>query len=175
MGKGPSQKPLKREFSAGGVVFKKNGNTLVWLITQHNPSERIPKPIWRLPKGWIDNKSEVAPGEVASGIRRGSEDEIQKAALREVREEGGIEARIIEKLGTTKFFFSLKGEGVLKFVTFYLMEWLKDLEGGPGEETLAVEWQPFGEAKRKLEYSSEKAVLKKAEETLEQGIQGNLL
>ena len=175
MGKGTSQKPLKREFSAGGVVFKKNGNTLVWLITQHNPSERIPKPIWRLPKGWIDNKSEDSPGEVASGIRRGSEDEIRKAALREVREEGGVEARIEQKLGTIKLFFTLNGERILKFVTFYLMRWTKDLRQGYGDETQSIEWLPFEEAYKKLEYSSEKAVLKKANETVGRGVQENLL
>ena len=176
MGKGTLQKPLKREFSAGGVVFKRNeeGPSL-WLITQHKPSRRMPNPIWRLPKGWIDNKNKVTPGEVASGTRRGSEKEIQEGALREVKEEGGIEARIIRKLATTKFFFSFKGVRFLKFVTFYLMEWLRDLEEGPGEETQAVDWLPFDEAKKKLEYSSERAALKRAEEMLEQGTQGNLL
>jgi ADP-ribose pyrophosphatase YjhB (NUDIX family) len=175
VGKGTPQKSLKREFSAGGVVFKKEKDLILWLITQHTPSKRVPKPIWRLPKGWVDNKSETVPGEIASGLRRGSEEEIRSGALREVREEGGVEAKIIKKLGTTKFFFTLGGERILKFVTFNLMQWLKDLDEGPSEETQAVEWLSFGKAYKKLEYSSEKEALKKANETIEQGIQENLL
>ena len=175
MGKAKSQEALRREFSAGGVVFKKEGESFLWLITQSRASDRIPNPIWRLPKGWIDNKAEGAPGEVASGLRRGSEDEIQKAALREVREEGGVEARIVQKLGTIKFFFTLDGEQILKFVTFYLMERIIDLRQGYGDETQSIEWLPFDKAYVKLKYPGEKTVLKKANETLGRGSQENLL
>lgn len=175
MGEGTSQKRLKREFSAGGVVFKKKDGSTLWLITQHQPSKRMPKPVWRLPKGWIDNKKEDVPGEVASGKRRGTEGEIQEAALREVREEGGVEAEILQKLGTLKFFFTLGEERILKFVTFYLMRWVEDLPGGTEGETRAVAWLSFAEAYKKLEYSSEKAVLKKANQQVLQGIQENLL
>ena len=175
MGKGTSQKAIIREFSSGGVVFKKQGRVVLWLITKSQPSDRVPNPVWRLPKGWIDNKSKSLPGAVASGIRRGSEDEIQQAALREVREEGGVEAKIMKKLGTIQFFFSLQGQRILKFVTFYLMEWIKDLKQGFGEETQEVEWLPFAEAYKKLKYSSEKATLKKANDVIQQGLQENLI
>lgn len=175
MGKDSSQKQLKREFSAGGVVFKKDRGTTLWLITQSAPSERIPNPVWRLPKGWIDNASEEVPGEVASGVRKGKEDEIQKAAAREVEEEGGVEAIIVEKLGTVKFFFQLGGERILKFVTYYLMEWVRDLPEGLGFETQTVEWLSFQEAYKRLKFPSEKDVLKKANEALERGIQQNLV
>jgi len=173
--KGSFQKPLKREFSAGGVVFKKATGEFIWLITKSNPSDRIPDPVWRLPKGWIDNAKKDIPGDIAKGLRRGSEDEIQKAAIREVAEEGGIEASIIQKLGTIKFFFQLQEEKILKFVTFYLMRWQKDLPQGFGDETLEVGWFPFKEAYKKLKYSGEKDILKKANETIGQGVQADLV
>jgi len=175
VGKATSKKPLKREFSAGGVVYKVVRGDILWLVTKSSPSERIPKPVWRLPKGWIDNESTETPGEVASGLRRGKEDEIQKAATREVEEEAGVEAKIVEKLGTIKFFFQLEGERILKFVTYYLMEWVRDLPEGPGFETEAVEWGPFETAYKRLKYPSEKDILKKANEVLERGIQQNLV
>ena len=175
MGKDTHYGPLKREFSAGGVVFKRSKGKILFLITKSSPSERIPEAVWRLPKGWIDNKGEELPGEVASGQRRGSEEEIQKAALREVEEEGGGRAKILEKLGTVKLFFSLKGEKILKFVTFYLMGWLEDLPQGPGKETELTKWLRFEEAYKKLKYGSEKEVLSKASKTLERGIQENLV
>jgi 8-oxo-dGTP pyrophosphatase MutT (NUDIX family) len=175
VGKGTSQKPLKREFSAGGVVFKKDSGKILWLVTKSAPSERIQNPVWRLPKGWIDNASADTPGEVASGLRKGKEDEIQKGALREVEEEGGVGGRIVEKLGTVKFFFQLQGEKILKFVTYYLMEWVRDLPEGPGFETETVEWLSFEEAYKRLKFPSEKDILKKANGALERGIQQNLV
>lgn len=175
MGKSSQNPKIAREFSAGGVVFKKEGTQILWLVTQSNPSDRVPEPHWRLPKGWIDNKTKTQPGEIATGARKGTAEEIQNAALREVREEGGIEAKVIAKLGTTRFFFRLSGATLLKFVTFYLMEWVRDRAEGPDEETQAVEWLPFPQALKRLDYSTEKEMLKKANGILGAGIQENLI
>lgn len=178
MGKNTRQKAgtILREFSSGGVVFKKVNGSILWFVAATVPSDLYPKVSWRLPKGWIDDSSEWGvPGPKASGKVKASEEDLQKTAIREVEEEGGMEAKIIEKVGSEKYFFRAPDRGnILKFVTFYLMEWAKDLPEGFGEETSEVLWLPYEKAYRKLSYGGEKKILKKAEEILSQGVQGGL-
>ena len=172
---------MRREFSSGGVVYRrtknpKEGNRILWLVTKSKPSRLFPKHVWRLPKGWLDDEDGGKnPGPLASGKKKAGEEDLQRAALREVKEEGGIEARIVSKLGTEKYLFTIPDENknsnksrkVLKFVTFYLMEWKKDLPGGFGFETEAIEWLPYEEAYKRLSHSGERAVLRKAKERLD--------
>ena len=149
MGEGKKEKVI-REFSSGGVVYKKEKNKTLWLVTRSAASDLYPKQVWRLPKGWIDEGEKV-----------------EEAALREVREEGGIEAKIIQKIETVKYFFTTADKSkVLKFVTFYLMEFVKDLPESFGEETSEIAWLPYEEAYKKLSFSGEREVLKKAKELL---------
>lgn len=149
MGKGKKEK-VKREFSSGGVVFKRNKDGIFWLITRSAKSDLYPKQAWRLPKGWIDE------GETT-----------EEAALREVAEEGGVKAKISKKIETIKYFFNAPNKGrILKFVTFYLMEWLSDSPEGFDGETSEIAWLSFEEAYKKLSFSGEKQVLKKARELL---------
>jgi 8-oxo-dGTP pyrophosphatase MutT (NUDIX family) len=162
---------LKREFSSGGVVYKKlKINNLkfkiLWLVTASAPSQLYPKVVWRLPKGRIDDEGE-SPGPMASGKVKADEKSLQESATREVKEEGGVEAKIVKKIGTSKYFFTTpEKEKILKFVTFYLMEWVSDLPEGFDEETSEVAWLPFEEASKKLSYSGEREFLKKASEIL---------
>lgn len=158
-----SQTVLNREFSTGGVVFRGDE----WLITRSSASELYPKRIWRLPKGWIDNIAPEIPGSMARGKVRADEESLQKAALREVEEEGGVEAKIVKKIGTEKYFYNAPDKGrILKFVTFYLMEYIGDLPEGYDEETSEIAWLPFEKAYKKLSFSGEKQILKKAKELL---------
>ena len=165
----------KREFSAGGVVFKRPEaqnpkSEILWLVTRTAPSKLYPKTWWRLPKGWIDNKKENIPGPIASGVRKATEEQLRKAALREVKEEGGVTGKVVSKVGTIKIFLNLKGEKILKFATFYLIEWQKDLSEGFGFETSDAAWLPFEDAYGRLKHKSEKETLKKAKKILDQGI-----
>ena len=150
---------ISREFSSGGVVFKGDK----WLVTRSSKSKLYPETYWRLPKGWIDNTSPEIPGPMASGKIKANEEYLQKGALREVREEGGVEATIIKKIGTEKYFYNAPDKGkILKFVTFYLMEWVKDLPEGYDGETSEIAWLSFEDAYKKLSFSGEKRILKKA-------------
>ena len=172
---------LIREFSSGGAIFKKlkvntplkSGKShelkVLWLVTKSAPSALYPKSIWRLPKGWIDDEGE-GPGPMARGMKKTSEEELQNAALREAKEEAGVEARIVTKIGTETRFFTSNGQRVMKFVTSYLMEWLKDLPEGLGFETSKVAWLSYEIARKKLSYSSEKRTLDKARQILEAGV-----
>lgn len=148
MGKDSQQKTsrvhIKREFSSGGVIYKNDK----WLITASSVSKLFPKVVWRLPKGWIDE------GE-----------NLEETALREVREEAGIDAKIIKKIETIKYFYKHPENGnILKFVTFFLMEWVRDFPEGFDEETSEILWLSFDEAYKKLSFSGEKQILKKAKE-----------
>ena len=167
---------LQRQFSAGGVVYRKEKENIFWLLAKSAPSSDYPKPVWRLQKGWIDDEKEGKPGPIAKGGRKAKEEELQMAALREVREEGGVLAKIIKKIETTKFFFTAKdGQRILKFVTYYLMEWQIDSEEGYGFETLEVRWLPYEEARKTLSINGEKKILDKAKEILDSGIQPSLI
>ena len=138
---------VKREFSAGGVVFRKEPEGILWLVIKPSGSDK-----WRLPKGWI-----------------GKNESSLEAAKREVREEAGIETEALGKVGGEKFIFRWKKDLILKNVVFYLMEYLQEAETGLSFETEKTDWLPFEEAKERLAFEKEKEILEKAKELLGKG------
>jgi 8-oxo-dGTP pyrophosphatase MutT (NUDIX family) len=165
---------MKFEFSSGGVIYKSIGEKIFWLITRSSPSKIYPRAYWRLPKGWVDDEGDK-PGPITRGEKKANEEILRKAALREVREEAGAEARVVRKIGTQKIFFTKEGERYIKFVTFFLMEWKKDLPEGFGFETSGVGWFSLEKAKEKLKHKSERQVLDKANHILSSDRQESLL
>jgi 8-oxo-dGTP pyrophosphatase MutT (NUDIX family) len=137
---------MKRQFSAGGVVHK---DPNLWLIRKPKENPGFKGNLgWSLPKGLIDEGESV-----------------ETAALRETAEEGGVEAKIVRKLPTLKIFFTdEKGEKVMKFITYFAMEWVKDLPEGFGWETAEVKWVTLPEAEQIMEFASEKQLVRYAEE-----------
>jgi len=135
---------VKREFSAGGVVFRREPEGILWLVVKPKGSEQ-----WRFPKGKIEKKESSA-----------------QAALREVKEEGGVEAEIKEKIDNIKYFFVQNGQKIFKTVVFYLMEYIQEAQGGFGWETEEVAWLPVEEVKEKLAFKNEKEILEKAQSIL---------
>lgn len=140
---------MKREFSAGGVVYRSSDGKIEWLVRRPTPNPEYKGNLgWSFPKGWIDE------GETP-----------EQAAVREVKEEGGVIAKIVRKLPTIKIFFTDKdGEKVMKFITYYVMEFKKDLPEGAGWETAEVKWVTKAEAMEMLAFGSEKKLLEKADE-----------
>ena len=133
---------MKREFSAGGIVFK-SGQVL---LTKHSQNKH-----WSFPKGLID------PGQTS-----------EEAALREVKEEGGVEAEIVGKVGYSKYVYILNGEKIFKVVTYFLMKYLS---GDPKDHDWEVEeakWLQPEVALKQLTFSQDKKLLKKAIEIREQ-------
>ena len=128
---------MKREFSAGGIVFNHKGQVL---LTKHSQNKH-----WSFPKGLID------PGQTT-----------QEAALREVREEGGVEAKILDKVGYTKYVYTLKEERMFKVVTYFLMKYVS---GDPKDHDWEVEeagWYEPEAALKQLTFSQDRILLKKA-------------
>jgi len=132
---------VKREFSAGGVVFKKEKGRVLWLIIQPRADgQPWRKGRWQLPKGWIDE------GETS-----------QEAATREVKEEGGVEAEIIDKVSRFDIFFhNEEKQKVVKNVVFYLMRYRGGSEKDHSEETSEAVWLPYKKAYERLTFKSEK-------------------
>jgi 8-oxo-dGTP pyrophosphatase MutT (NUDIX family) len=131
---------VKREFSAGGVVFRREPEGVLWLVVKPKGSEQ-----WRLPKGKIEKGEDSA-----------------QTALREVKEEGGVEAKILSKIGNIKYFYVEDGQRIFKTVTFYLMEYIQEAQEGFCWETEEIAWLPFEEAKEKLAFKNEKGILEEA-------------
>ena len=155
---------MKREFSAGGLVYKKQGGRVVWLIRRPTGGKGYKGNLgWSFPKGWLDDINDGNdPGPLASGQIKASEDQLQQAALKEVGEEGGVEARIVKKLSTLRTFFTnQEGEKVMKFITYYLMEYRSDSPAGFGWETAETKWI-IGEEIKLLAHKNEKELLVQA-------------
>ena len=94
------------ETSSGGIVYKKKGLDLQWLIIQHSTAKH-----WGFPKGHVADKVK--------------EEKLEEAALREVFEEGGIKAKIVSDTPiTTTYFFKMEGILRKKTVHYFLMEYL---------------------------------------------------
>ncbi len=166
MGEGTKEK-VRREFSSGGVVYKKEGGKTLWLVRKTAASKLFPKQYWMLPKGRIDDTDKDTPGPMAQGLIRADEESLQKAAIKEVNEEAGVEAKIIKKIGTIKYSFIHPTQGkILKFVTFYIMEWTNNLPQGFDNETAEVAWLAYAQAYKKLSFRQEKEVLEKANKLL---------
>ena len=129
---------MKREFSAGGVLFK-NGEVL--LIK--NPSG-----VWSFPKGNIE------PGE-----------KPEETAVREVYEETGVKGEIVDYIGETHYWYTLKGEKIFKTVKYYLMKY-KEGEPKPSWEVKDAKFFPTQEVEKLLRYKGDKEIFKKALEKL---------
>jgi 8-oxo-dGTP pyrophosphatase MutT (NUDIX family) len=105
--------------------------------------------VWALPKGLI------GPGEKPDA-----------AAQREVTEETGVEARLVEKLGDVRYVYTWAGERVFKVVSFYLLRYrsgrLDDLAPDHRHEVAEARWLPLDEAERLLAYRGEREMAGKA-------------
>ncbi|HBC72434.1 MAG: AP4A hydrolase [Candidatus Amesbacteria bacterium GW2011_GWB1_47_19] len=140
---------MKREFSAGGIVYK---SQRLWLVRRPRANPEYKGNLgWSFPKGWIDDGEKT-----------------EEAAKREVREEGGVEVKIISKLPTLKIFFTdQQGEKIMKFITYFVMELEREVAGGAGWETEEVRWVTAQEAEKLLAYRSERELLKLAVKLIE--------
>jgi 8-oxo-dGTP pyrophosphatase MutT (NUDIX family) len=167
-----------RQFSAGGVVYKQSDGQTLFLLCKSTPSPGYPgSNEWSLPKGWLDDAPDgVNPGPLTLGQKRATEDQIRETALKEVREEGGVEARIITRLGSIQFFFTDHNQQkVMKTVIFYLMEYQADLPQGPGWESSAVAWYTADAAREILKKRKGEAQLVSQAEKMIQSGQQSLL
>ena len=137
------------QISAGGVAFRWGNSEPEIAIVSVKPKLR-----WQLPKGIVD------PGESP-----------EVTALREVREEAGIETERLALIETIEYWYrSLRnGEPVRyhKFVHFYLLKYRSGNVSDYDHEVEEARWVSFDEALEMLEFKSEREVVEKARGMIE--------
>ena len=122
-----------REFSAGGLVLRKfRGRTHLAVV-------RVRDDVLALPTGHPE---------------RG--ESMREAAIREVREETGLEAEPLEKLGDIRYWYARGGQRVLKMVSFYLLRYRSGSVENHDHEVEEALWIPLDEAPERLAYEGER-------------------
>jgi 8-oxo-dGTP pyrophosphatase MutT (NUDIX family) len=133
--------PSEQEVSAGGVVVR-DGEVLVIVPTRRGAQGQK---VLALPKGHVD------PGETP-----------EQTAAREVREETGVEAELIEKLGEVRYFYQRAGMRVFKRVSFFLFAYRGGSVDDHDDEVEEVRWMPLREAMAALSYEGERSMVARA-------------
>jgi len=130
---------MKREFSSGGLAIRSfHGRPFVAVV-------RPRADVLALPKGHPDG------GESAA-----------EAALREVREEAGVVAELVEKLGDVRYWYVRDGERVFKIVSFFLLRYRSGSVRDHDHEVESAEWIPLEDAPGRLEYRGERQMAEAA-------------
>jgi 8-oxo-dGTP pyrophosphatase MutT (NUDIX family) len=140
------------QVSAGGVVYRRGAgekNVEVALI-------RVgPKNRWQLPKGLVEE------GESA-----------ETTAVRELREEAGVEGDLIAPLDTIEYWYVGAHDGgqrvrFHKRVHFFLLEYRTGDVRDHDHEVSEARWIPLAEAEALLTFGSEQKVMARARALLE--------
>lgn len=130
---------MKFEFSAGGVVYKKEGDAIWILLSKHSQHHG-----WVFPKGLI--------GDTREGESK------EETAVREVKEETGIDAEIETPLTPVVYWYAWEGEKRKKTVYYFIMKHLGGNTQERDDEMEEVEWLDFDEVEKRLTYPSDKKV-----------------
>jgi len=140
-----------RQVSAGGVVYRRGtgGGTDIALI-RVGPQGR-----WQLPKGIVDE------GEAP-----------ELTAVREVREEAGVNARLIAPLDVIEYWYvgdDPDGRRVRfhKFVHLFMLEYQSGDVADHDYEVDEARWVPLEEAERTLAFGSERKAMTRARALLD--------
>jgi 8-oxo-dGTP pyrophosphatase MutT (NUDIX family) len=125
----------EREHSAGGVVVR-DGECIVIVPTRRAADG---SKVLALPKGHID------PGESATD-----------AALREVREEAGVEADLVEKLEDVRYWYMREGRRIAKTVSYFLLAYRAGTPADHDHEVELARWMALAEAAAELTYKGDR-------------------
>ena len=131
---------VRNATAAGGVVVRGPAERLEVVLTGRE-SDRT----WVFPKGTPD------AGETT-----------EETAVREVREETGLDVEILRPIGTTEYWFAVPGERVHKQVHFFLMRAIGGDISLHDHEYDHVRWVPVDEARRLLSFDTYRDVLDRA-------------
>lgn len=137
------------EVSAGGLVVDATGTKglLIGRIDAKDANrERL---LWSLPKGHIEE------GETP-----------EQAAVREVKEETGIESEIDKSLGVIDFWFMASGKRIHKTVHHFLFKETGGEIAPQVSEVDDVRWFPLDEIVGKLAYPDEKKLIARSKDLL---------
>ncbi len=138
----------ERQISSGGVIFRRKGRKIeVALIAVKGGT------VWCLPKGLVEKGENLA-----------------RTAHREVKEETGLDGKILGKIDSIHYFYAHKEKDetvrYFKIVYFFLMECTGGDVADHDHEVDNCRWFSITQAVRKLAYEDEKRVLEKAREMI---------
>jgi len=137
------------QISAGGVVYRKKGDEVEIVIISVGEQNR-----WQLPKGLIDK------GEASA-----------EAALREVREEAGIEAKIVSLIDKIEYWYYSKASSKRvrfhKYVYFYLLKYSAGNTEDHDREVNEARWVNIDVGRNMLAFKGEKEIVDKAKKMIE--------
>ena len=133
---------MASEFSAGGVVMNEAHEIVVIVPTRRAADGSR---VLALPKGHPD----------------GAESPLQ-AALREVREEAGVETTVREKLGDVQYWYQRDGLRIAKTVAFFLLDYVSGEPADHDHEVEHARWIDLEEAARSLSYKGERDMAARA-------------
>ena len=124
----------EREFSCGGVVVR--GTDCIVIV----PMRRAVRggQVLALPKGHPEDGESPA-----------------EAAVREVREEAGVETTVREKLGDVKYWYQRDGLRIAKTVTFFLLDYVAGEPEDHDHEVEHARWIGLQEAARSKDRTSD--------------------
>jgi 8-oxo-dGTP pyrophosphatase MutT (NUDIX family) len=129
------------EVSAGGVVVR--GDEVVVIVPTRRSASG--NKVLALPKGHVD------PGETPP-----------QAAQREVREEAGVEAALVDQLGEVRYWYQRDGRRIPKLVTFFLFDYVSGHVDDHDHEVEEARWIPLAQAARELTYKGEREMVERA-------------
>ncbi|MGH3664968.1 MAG: NUDIX hydrolase [Egibacteraceae bacterium] len=138
--------PTRQAVSAGGLVYddRPDGRWVV-LISRRNAAGELQ---WTLPKG---------------GLEEG--EGLESAAVREVREETGLDSAITGKLGVVDYWFVWRPDEVRyhKYVHYFLMAFRGGNTATHDDEAEDVVWLPLVEAAERLTHPNERRLVRSAD------------
>jgi 8-oxo-dGTP diphosphatase len=136
------------QVSAGGVVYRQNGEQVEVALILVGPRER-----WQLPKGAAANQ-----------------ETNEEAALREVREETGLVAEMVELIDRIEYWFYASRDGrrvrFHKYVYFYLMRFVSGDVNDHDHEVEEARWVEINQAIDWLTFESERNIMRKARDKI---------
>lgn len=139
-----SKVPTKLQFSAGGVAFRKRDEQIEVALISVGEDMR-----WQLPKGIVDKGEST-----------------EDAAVREVREEAGIDTEVVERIDKVEYWYFWNEDGQRvryhKFVYFYLLRYKSGDVCDHDHEVNEARWVRIDEALRLMAFDSERKVVEKA-------------